>query len=204
MRQPHLRMTTLLLTLGALVMLPALAGAQDAEQSGGMDPAAMEAMIKAGTPGDQHRFLARMEGDWTLTNTMWMDPSQPPMKSEGTAKKTMILDGRYLQEEVTGEAMGMTFTGRGITGYDNTAGEFVGTWIDSMATGIAFFRGQREGDTMTSHGEYLDPVSKQTMKIRAVVRIVDEDLHVFEYYMTMPGTPEFKSMVIEYARKASE
>ncbi len=50
------------------------------------------------------------------------------------------------------------------------------------------------------HGEYLDPMSKQMMKVRYVIRRINDDKHVFQYFMTMPGAPEHKSMEIEYTR----
>lgn len=197
---PSLRFT--ILTLALLVLaLPALADDAKTEKPAAYDEEMMAAWQKAMAPGEQHEFLSRLTGDWTFTSTVWMDPSQPPMTSSGTAEKRMIMDGRYLEEIVKGEMMGHSFTGRATTAYSNTTGEFVGTWIDTMETGIMVSRGERDGDKLMLHGDYVDPMSKQTMGVRMVTRIVDKDHHVFEYYMTMPGAPEFKSMEIEYVRK---
>ena len=124
----------------------------------------------------------------------------PPDESTGKSTKTMILGGRYLEEETEGSMMGSTFSGRGLTAYDNTAGEFINTWVDSMGTGVAIARGQRDGDRLEMHGEYLDPMSKLVMKVRYLTRRVDDDKHVFQYFMTPPGAPEQKSMEIEYTR----
>ncbi len=155
-------------------------------------------------PGENHHFLASFEGDWTFSSEVWMEPGAPPMKSSGTSKKTMIMDGRFLQEATHGEMMGKAFDGRATTAYDNTAGEFIGTWIDSMSTTIAIVKGKRDGNTIEMHGEYLDPMSMQTMKVRYVSRLVDQDTHTFEYFMTVPGAPEMKSMAMEYKRAAAE
>ncbi len=205
------RLFALLVALGVflaavfLAAVPALAG--DGETQGGEAPdmaAMMAAMEKAMAPGEHHRWLASFEGDWTFSSKVWMEPGAPPMESPGSSKKAMIMDGRFLQEEISGNMMGKPFHGRGVTAYDNTAGEFIGTWIDSMGTTIAIVKGQRDGDTLEMHGEYLDPMSQQTMKVRYVSRLVDQDTHIFEYYMTPPGAPEMKSMAIEYKRKAAE
>ena len=199
---------SLLLALGAfLLALPALADGTEKKEAAppGFDPAAMEeAWNKARTPGEPHEFLASMAGEWTYVSTMWMDPSQPPMKSGGESKKTMILGGRYLEDEMTGEFEGQAVHGRGLTAYDNTAGEYVGTWIDDMGTGVLVSRGQRDGQSLVMHGELLDPMSGQALKLRMVTRVVDADHHVFEYYMTPPGMPEIQQMVIEYARKGGD
>ena len=73
-----------------------------------------------------------------------------------------------------------------------------------MGTGVLISRGQRDGQSLVMHGELLDPMSGQALKLRMVTRVVDEDHHVFEYYMTPPGMPEIQQMVIEYARKGGE
>lgn len=194
-----------LLVCGAFLLAAVPALADDTEQPAGFDMAAMEeAWNEARTPGEPHKFLARLEGDWNFKNTMWMDPSAPPMESQGESKKTMILGGRYLQEESSGEMMGEMFHGQGVTGYDNTTEKFVSTWIDNMATGILVSHGQRDGDSLTLHGEMKDPMSGQMMKLRMVTRIVDQDHHVFEYFMSIGDSPEMKQMVIEYERKGAE
>jgi hypothetical protein len=201
------RTTLLLLGLAALLLVfPALADDEKKPAAGeGYDPAAMEeAWNKARMPGENHQFLAGMEGEWTYTSTMWMNPSQPPMESSGESTKTMIMGGRYLQEETTGEFQGEPFNGRGVTAYDNNTGEFVSTWIDNMGTGVMVSRGQRDGDELTLRGEFLDPMSRQMMKLKTVTRVVDKDKHVFEYYMTIPEMGEVKQMEIVYVRKGGE
>src|SRR5262249_31476820 len=55
-----------------------------------------EAMAKYCTPGAQHQTLAKLEGKWTTSTKMWMDPGQPPTTSDGTAEFTMVLGGRFL------------------------------------------------------------------------------------------------------------
>ena len=60
--------------------------------------AEMEAMMKAGTPGEPHKKLARMVGDWTYSTKAWMDPSQPPVESKGTMRGQAILGGRYVEQ----------------------------------------------------------------------------------------------------------
>ena len=200
-----IRRFTLLLAFTALIALPAMA--DDTETPAAEAPdmaAAMEAMQKAAAPGENHEFLADLEGDWSSASKVWMAPGQPPMESTGKSTKTMIMGGRYLRESFEGSMMGNTFHGLGVTAYDNTAGEFITTWLDDMSTSIAIARGQRDGDTLTMHGEYLDPMSGQTMKVRYVTRVVDTDHHFFEYFMTMPGAPEVKSMEIAYSRAAAE
>jgi hypothetical protein len=197
--------------LGLAALLTALPVFSDASSEAEMqaaapdDMAAMEEVwAQIRTPGENHEFLARLEGEWTFETTLWMDPSMPPMKSAGTATKTMILGGRFLQEEVSGSVMEQPFQGLAVTGFDNVTREFMGTWIDDMATTVMYSRGSRTGDELTLNSEMTDPMSGQPMELRMVTRVVDEDHHVFDYYVKMPGMAETKQMAIEYTRKGGE
>jgi hypothetical protein len=98
--------------------------------------------------------------------------------------------------------MGTTFTGIGFTGYDNHAGKFVSTWIDSMSTGILFFEGTADDDgkTITQENHHNDPV-RGPMIWRSVTRIVDDNTWVFEMYSIYDKGKEEKGMEITYIRK---
>jgi len=79
----------------------------------------MKKMQEAGAPGPAHKALDVLVGNWQAEVKCWMDPDGPPNVSQGTAKATWILNGRFLQEEFHGEMMGKPFTGLSLLGYDN-------------------------------------------------------------------------------------
>ena len=166
----------------------------------------MQAMTKVytklGTPGAPHKMLAGMAGSWNTTIKSWMEPNKPPMESKGTCEQKMILGGRFLQQEFTGDMMGSTFTGIGVTGYDNHTKKYVSTWMDSMGTAILFFEGtaSADGKTITQESHYDDPI-KGPMKWRSVTKIVNDNTHVFEMYGTAKKGKEEKMMEITYTRK---
>jgi hypothetical protein len=164
--------------------------------------AMMEVYTRLGTPGPAHELLGRMAGNWEAKVKSWMEPGKPPMESAGTSQQKMILGGRFLQQDFTGEMMGSTFTGMGITGYDNHRKKYFSTWIDSMGTAILFFEGTAgaDGKTITQESSYDDAI-KGPMKWRSVTRIVDEDTHVFEMYSAGKSGKEEKMMEITYTRK---
>lgn len=197
----------LLLMMAALVALPL--SAQDeadgasADPAANMDPAAMEAFVTAMSPAEPHEYLARYVGDWSYEQNMWSDPTQQPLKASGESTKTMILGGRFLQEEMKGEMMGQPFYGRSLTGFDNVTQRYRGTWVDNFSTGIVVSEGEAAGDAggHTLNAEYVNPMSGVQEKIRMVTRHVDDDHHIFEYYVTDPSGKEFRQMVIEYTRQ---
>lgn len=174
------------------------------KQEGKMDmQAMMEVYQKLATPGDPHKSLAKMAGSWDTNCKSWMEPDKPPMESTGTCEQKMILGGRYLQQEYSGDMMGSPFTGMGIVGYDNHTKKFVSTWIDSMSTGIYFFEGTagKDGKTITQESRYDDPVMGP-MKYRSVSKILDDNTLMFEMYATDKSGKETKMMEMTYTRKA--
>jgi hypothetical protein len=141
----------------------------------------MDTWRKLAVPGKPHNLLARRVGSWSTKSRHWMDIDEPPVESEGSCERKMILDGRFLQEEFTGEMMGSPFRGIGITGYDNYTKKYVMTWIDTWSTGIYRFEGSAgaDGKTMTLEGRFDDPF-KGPGTWRGVTRIVDENTEVAE------------------------
>jgi hypothetical protein len=199
--------------LALLVVVAALAiGADEKAKSakpaagGAMDEKAMmEAMAKYSTPGAEHKALEQFVGTWDTNVKMWHAPGTPPMESTGTAENKMALGGRFLEQHFEGNMMDQPFTGMGYTGYDLYKKEYVGTWMDSMGTGIMRSTGKADpsGKTMTMTGTMDDPVQKKSMPFKEVVKVVDNDHHVFEMWSPGPDGKMFRMMEITYTRKAA-
>jgi hypothetical protein len=164
--------------------------------------AMMEVYSRLATPGSVHKVLAKMAGRWDTKTKSWMEPDKPPMESTGTCELKMLLGGRYLQQECSGDMMGSPFTGVGVTGYDNHTKKYLSTWMDSMSTNIFFFEGtgSADGTSFTQESRYDDPV-QGPMKWRAVTRIVDDNKLVFEMYGAHKKGKEEKMMEMTYTRK---
>ena len=98
-----------LLTLTYLCMVlttvPGLAGDTHSEKPMDMK-AMMEMYQKMAIPGEPHKVFASLAGSWTTQVKEWMEPGKPPMESTGTAELKMLLDGRFLYQEFTGQMMG--------------------------------------------------------------------------------------------------
>ncbi len=170
----------------------------------------MDAWMKMMSPGKNHEVLAGMVGTWDYTTKFWMDPAAPPTESKGRAKAVAKMGGRYIAShhegkmEFPGPDGKMTeweFEGLAITGYDNIQQKFVSTWIDNMGTGIMMAEGKYDAatKTFTYTAEMPDPTGSK-VKIREVIRIINDDKHVFEWYETRQGT-EVKTMEITYVRR---
>ena len=165
--------------------------------------AAMKIYQTLGTPGAPHKLLAGMAGSWATKTKAWMDSTQPPMESTGTAEQTMILGGRFLRQEFTGDMMGSVFTGIGFTGYENRSKKFVSTWMDSSSTDLLYMEGtgSADGKTITLESRYYDDPIRGPMKWRSVTKVVNDRTWLFELYGVGKNDNAWKMLEITYTRK---
>lgn len=167
------------------------------------DAAMMEAWQKSMTPGAGHRRLEPLVGTFETTSKIWMQPGAPPSEGSGVSKHKWVLGGRYIEQSYRGKTMGMPFQGVGYTGYDNVQKKYVGSWMDSMGTGImtSVGTGKPSAKKMEFESTVADPVTGKNTKFRTIVRVKDNDRHSFEMWGKGPGGKEFRTMLIDYKRK---
>lgn len=175
-------------------------------QMPGMDSAAMEQMMKAGTPGEMHQWMSKFAGTWDAEVKMWMDPSQPPSESKGTMTTEMMFGGRYMHstykgEFSMGEGMKMPFEGVACMGYNNTTKKFESSWVDSMSTAMMTMSGTLDDSkkTLTMTGECTCPMTEKPCGMREVMTWTGDDKYTMTMYNSMDGK-ETKCMEIAYTR----
>ena len=198
-----------ILSTAAILVLAATAAAVPALAQEGEMPeltpeqqAEMEAYMKAGTPGPQHAMLAKEVGAYDVTMKNYENPDGPPMEMTGTATRSMLYDGRIMVEDYESEFMGMPFTGRGMTGYDNVSGKYWSTWMDSMSTGLMFSEGTCDDQgSCTFTGSYNDPILEGPKKVRMVTRWTSPTTQVFEMHTAGKDGKEMMMMEMTYTKK---
>jgi hypothetical protein len=186
-----------------IVLATSVAMAEDKKAASPMDPQAMaEAYEKLATPGEQHKQLSSLAGIWTTKTREWTEPDKPPVETTGSADMKMLLDGRYLQQEVAGRMMEKPFSGIVITAYDNLLKRYVMTWMSTMGTGVFTMEGTRgaDGKTITLEGQHAEPGGGY-MKHCAIWTIVDNNTQTFDMYGPHQGGKEWKMMEMTYTRK---
>lgn len=166
-----------------------------------MDPAMVEAMMKAGTPGDPHKALNDFAGSWKVATKLWMVPGADPMAMEGTAETAWVMGGRHLEERFSGNFMGMPFEGRGYTGYDNVKKQYWSTWMDNMSTAMMISTGSAEGKTWKFKGTMADPMTGKDAAHDMTLTVTDADHHTMEMWGAGPDGKNFKMMEMTYTRK---
>ncbi|MBA5628888.1 DUF1579 family protein [Moheibacter sp. BDHS18] len=86
----------------------------------------MKAWENSMTPGAEHKWMEPYAGEWSAVTTIWMDPTQPPISSNGSCVNSMSI-GRYLEYSFNGNFMGMRFEGKGVMAFDNLEKKYKST-----------------------------------------------------------------------------
>jgi hypothetical protein len=110
-------------------------------------------------------------------------------------------NGLWLITDFKGDMMGTPFQGHGTSGWDPGKKKYVGTWVDTMSTGVSLSEGTYDPATksLTSWMEGPDMTGKVT-KMRAVTEWKSPDNRVFTMYATGPDGKEVPGMRITYTR----
>ncbi|MFO0969229.1 MAG: DUF1579 domain-containing protein [Gemmataceae bacterium] len=148
-------------------------------------------------PGPEHKVLSKLTGTWEAKVKFYGPGGEG--ESKGTMKRAMIMGGRFLKEDFTGDMMGMKFQGMGVVGFDPAKKKYVSSWIDNMSFGITTFEGTYDAEkkTLTSVGE--DVWEGKKMKARDVLTIISDKEQKFEMFRSA-GEKEFKVMDITYTK----
>ena len=171
----------------------------------------MAKMLELANPGEHHRELAALVGNWNYNVKFSMNPGEPLGDAgRGTAVCTAVMGGRYFIMNVTGKMLmpgadgkmnDMEYKGMAIDGYDNVKQKYISTWIDSMGTSILVSEGSY--DAASKSFTYLfemEMMPGMKVKTRQVVKILDPDHHQMDWYETRGGQ-EVKTMQIDYTRQ---
>lgn len=155
----------------------------------------MLAYVASGLPGEHHKLLQPMIGEFQADYKIWMDKNAQPMESTGTVKRQWILGGRFIREEVHAVSMGAEFEGLGYIGYSNTDGHYQLIWMDNMSATIHHYTGTIDPKTgvFTTRGSYRDPISRQVSFGHGTLDMSDPDRHTAIEYATKQDGQAYKS-----------
>jgi hypothetical protein len=153
------------------------------------------------TPGEEHKMLAKDNGEWSEDITIYMSPSAPPVTSKSTCTNTMVLGGRYQKSVHKGNMMGMPFEGESTVGFDNGRKVWFSTWVDNMGTGIMYGEGvyDKSKKALILNGKMTDPNTSKSVDYKEVMTWPDEAHQKMEMYVIADGK-EIKTMEILFTR----
>jgi hypothetical protein len=101
-------------------------------------------------PGDQHKRLAALVGEWTGKETLHPSPWDPAGGgAQAQVTNRWVADGFALVQEYEQRRNGkVTFRGHGVFWFDPARDEYVMHWWDSMGGTAGEYRGRFEGDVL--------------------------------------------------------
>ena len=116
----------------------------------------------------QHKQIQRGVGSWEGTITMHMPDMPEPMTLPCTEVVRSVGD-LWTLSRFEMDMMGTPFTGSSTFGYDKHKQKYVGTWIDSMSTGVTLMEGDldKERKVIVMHYDQRDEASGATRKMRS-------------------------------------
>lgn len=102
-------------------------------------------------PGELHRTLARLAGEWSGDETMFPSPWDPAGgTADGHTTAREALGGFAVISDYEQRRDGeVSFSGHGVWTVDAESQEVVLHWFDSLGMGLEIFRGGWEGDVLT-------------------------------------------------------
>jgi hypothetical protein len=154
-------------------------------------------------PGPEHTVLKQDEGTWDAVVEMFMGPGAPPVISKGVETNVVGCGGLCLISDFKGEmAPGQAFHGHGTAAWDPAKKKYVGSWTDSMSSGISMSEATYDtaARTMTGYMEGPDASGKMA-RMKSVVEYKGANSRVFTMYMPGADGNEVPGMRITYTKK---
>jgi hypothetical protein len=153
------------------------------------------------TPGPEHAVLKEDVGTWDASIEMMAPGAPPAPPSKGVEVNTIGCNGLCLVTDFKGQIMGGPFEGHGVTTWDPSKKAYVGSWSDSMTSGLATTEGTWDAAKKTLNTTMVTPDgSGGTMKMRSTVEYA-AGKRVFSMYMPGPDGKEMPTMRITYTKR---
>ncbi|HMD32834.1 MAG TPA: DUF1579 family protein [Candidatus Acidoferrales bacterium] len=148
------------------------------------------------------QFLAKRAGEYTRTIRFVGAPDSERPPSTGTSKITVILDGRFIEEQNEDVVFGRPVSGTRIYGYNNATKQYEAVWMYTMSPAILNLTG-----TSTDGGKVVDYTGvtytgnggKSTLRAR--MRQVDNDQFVITLYTVGADGKDSAFQETTYQRK---
>jgi hypothetical protein len=159
-------------------------------------------------PGPEHALFKEAAGVWDAKVESWMAPGAPPSVSKGVETNRVGCGGLCLITDFKSSfVMGppgtppTPFEGHGTETYDQGKKKYVGTWTDSMSTGLSLSESTYDPATKTMSGTMEGPdMTGKVQKMRSTAEHKDGQ-RIFSMYMNGPDGKEMQTMRITYTKR---
>ena len=198
-----------LLVAAGVGLVPVLS--QDMGEGEGEDTSAddMDAWKKLQEPGDAHKLLDKLVGDWDMNFKMWMAPGTDPTVMEMKTTFEPRYGGRFIVGEYHMTEGPFPHKGETWFGHDNSKNKYQWIRVTDMDTSMRVYEGEYDDETkaITTHSSYSMEWQGQKfdVKERNVWTFHSDDkivMEVYSFYEGMPDMPKdgIKEVEITYTR----
>lgn len=160
-------------------------------------------------PANDHvKKFVPMIGAFDAEVRFWMGRPQPVV-SHGKMLNSWDLGGTFMMQHYEGSsdsAAFPAFAGRGYFGYNLSDNRFEGFWIDTASTMMQCEQGSVDsaGRIWEMRSEFTHPQSRQKMKKRSIITVLDHNQHTLDAFMQIGDAAEFQAMHIDFRRAEAE
>jgi hypothetical protein len=153
-------------------------------------------------PGPEQAFLAKRAGEYTRAVKFLGQPGADAPAGTGSSKISVVLDGRFIQEENNDTVFGRPVLGLRLWGYNNITKQYEAVWTYTMSTAILMLTG-----TSTDSGKTIEYTSTSgtpggnDAPLHARVRQMSDDQFVVTLWSAGPDGKEAAFQETTYTRK---
>ncbi|RWP13991.1 MAG: DUF1579 domain-containing protein [Mesorhizobium sp.] len=170
--------------------------------------------LSRGLPVREHEVLTPLVGTWRVQmsfyGTLGRSPDQPPLVTDDLiSRRQWLAGGRYIEDTMEGTLDRAPVWRRGWLGYSIMDARYEWVTIDPVNTTMMHFEGApNSGGQMpismsgafTDQGVAGEDTVGKSVGMRTVIKIENNDRHVFELYFTRPGQQETLATRAVYTR----
>lgn len=148
-----------------------------------------ERMRQIAQPGPEHDQLARLSGTWEVTTTFRSsEPGARETLTEGEARNTVLIGGRFLRSEIRETWGGEPVDAVVRLGFDRRTGLHTLSRCDSWGTYCVDAAGAASEDgLLVLEGSALDPLGRDTETYRFVIDLRAPDRYSIAIDFMIPG-----------------
>ena len=171
--------------------------------------------LSRGLPGRGHEVLSPLVGTWRVQmsfyGTLGRSPDEPPLVTDDLiSRRQWVAGGRYIEDIMEGTLGGAPVWRKGWLGYSIMDGRYEWITIDPVNTTMMSFEGApKSGDqipismsgSFTDQGVAGEETVGKSVGMRTLIKIENNDRHVFELYFTRPGKKEALATRAVYTRR---
>lgn len=155
-------------------------------------------------PGEKHKLIEPFAGNFTAEVKIFMGPGDP-MVSTGKMTNEWEHNGMFLRQIYVGdpnEGPFPSFEGSGYWGFNSSKGVYEGFWVDNSSDSMQFEEGNvdESGKSWEMSSSGTHPQTGKPYSKRSVIKLIDNDNHSVEAFMTHEGMDEMKVMELLYKR----